>query len=376
MTSVRSSRIPNVLLARIAVILLGLYVLAAAGESPRCRRATPEPSPSWSFSASWNPVGDVLLLVDLGGARILRFGKDGRHLGTIDGGSQERFQFDHPTELVATNEGYLLANGSTRLIWFDQEIKPIRSLDLQMTRSVSRVRGPPGFRALFAHDFAQIGDQVVVYGSVLTAEKLIERAWVRLNVPTGELTEISEEVELDLPGLHMELLTSPLLAHVDGGAYALRLVEPPFIAQITPDRRHLRAFPEGFERLPTLPNERGRAAAAIQFKALERATAPMGLYGRGSYLYLLTRQPGSEGKTRWRVSQIDPRRDTLVRTLDLPTSANHLYLAPGAQYWAVVEKGPVVVAGQQEITSILLIPSTWIEDPGVTTLTGNDVVCH
>ncbi len=366
----------STILGRLAVLCIGLCAAVAKGDSSECRRVALAPSPTWSMSATWNPAGEELFIVDLLGAKILRFEKGGRHLGTIDGVSLGRFHFDHPTHLVVTSAGYLVVNRSTRLIWFDRDFKPVRYLDLLMTRSVSRIKGPPVFRRLDVASLLQIGDQVVTYGPVLMADRLIERAWVRLNVPTGELTGISEEVELDLRGLHLELLTSTLLAHADGAAYALRLVEPPFIAQITPDRRQLRAFPQGFEKLPALPERRGAAAAAIQFKALEQATVPLALYGRGSFLYLLTRQPGSEGKTRWRVSQIDPRRDTLIRTLELPTRANHVVLAPGAQFWAVIEKGPVIASGKQEIPSMLLIPAAWIEDPDVTALTRNDVVCQ
>ncbi|MCP4545779.1 MAG: hypothetical protein GY835_04850, partial [bacterium] len=258
--------------------MIGIIANATEGDSTECRRTLLDPSPTWSSSATWNPDGEVLFIADVLGAKILRFGKNGQEMGAIDGASPGRVQFDRPTGLAATASGYLLANGSTRLIWFGQNFKPMRALELIMTRADSRVKGPPDFRGFQAISFVQIEDQVVAYGPVMSAEKLIERAWVRLNVPTGELSEIREEIELDLRGLHLELLTSTLMAPANGAAYALRLVEPPFIAQITPDRRQLRAFPQGFEKLPALPERRGAAAAAIQFKALEQATVPLALY--------------------------------------------------------------------------------------------------
>ena len=118
------------------------------------------------------------------------------------------------------------------------------------------------------------------------------------------------------------------------------------------------------------------SAGPVLYKSLERSTSAVRLYGRGNFLYLLTRKPAGQG-TSWQLWQIDPRRDTIVRSLTLPTQANHVYLAPGPLHWAVIEKGAVIQSGSQAIHSMLLLPSSWIENPAAQELTdGNAVSCR
>ncbi len=118
------------------------------------------------------------------------------------------------------------------------------------------------------------------------------------------------------------------------------------------------------------------SAGPILYKALEHSTSAVALYGRGAYLYLLTRKASGQGPL-WQLWQIDPQRDTIVRSMTLPTRANHLLLAPGPISWAVIEKGPVIQPGSQAIKSMLLLPSPWIEDPASKALAdGNAVSCR
>ena len=63
--------------------------------------------------------------------------------------------------------------------------------------------------------------------------------------------------------------------------------------------------------------------------------------------------------------------------MTLPTQANHVVLAPGPVNWAVIEKGPVIQSGNQAIKSMLLLPSSWIEEPASKALAdGSTVSCR
>ncbi|HSS79024.1 MAG TPA: hypothetical protein VLV54_20050 [Thermoanaerobaculia bacterium] len=206
-----------------------------------------------------------------------------------------------------------------------------------------------------------------------------EKPWqgyVRLSLKPFELVELIEEVNHNAPEDKVFRLLGEAITSTAGGHFALRYAQPTFILKLAPDKRRLKCFPQEFERLPRLPDLGGFAAAAALYKALENSTAATGLYGRGDLLYLLTRKPSPKG-TIWQIWQIDPQRDVVVRSLTLPTTANHVFLAPGSRDWAVIEKGAVKEGGKQAIRSMLLIPSSWIEDPASKALAdGNTVTCR
>src|SRR5205085_7051709 len=129
-------------------------------------------------------------------------------------------------------------------------------------------------------------------------------------------------------------------ALASGSPYALRFDEPSYILDARNARR-LNAFPRGFDRLPSLPKNTGEDSAVPRARMIEAATIPVALYGRGTFLYLLTRQPQAKG-TLWRLHRIDPKKDTILGSTTLPTSAANLVLAPGPASWAVLEESSLV----------------------------------
>ena len=202
------------------------------------------------------------------------------------------------------------------------------------------------------------------YGLLLSPDRSPERGWFRFDLSRGALSETlqtKDDLETQARAWDFEALARPILAAVEGRGYALRFQEPPFLERIVPTARKLSAFPEGFGALPKMPEVRGAEAAAVRFRVIERSAIPVNLFGRGASLYLLTRRPMPRG-TVWQLHQIEPQKDRLLRSLDLPTRAAHILLTPGPRFWAILEKGPVVRAGEQEISSMVLVPSGWIED--------------
>jgi hypothetical protein len=107
----------------------------------------------------------------------------------------------------------------------------------------------------------------------------------------------------------------------------------------------------------------GPRDASALFKEIEGLTIPVGLYGQGNMLYLLTRKPDSQGATSWSLFQIDPQKDQVIGELRLPTKANHLTVVPSPEAWFLFEKGPVESPGAQNISSLLSIPASWINVP-------------
>jgi hypothetical protein len=95
------------------------------------------------------------------------------------------------------------------------------------------------------------------------------------------------------------------------------------------------------------------------FAEIERSFMVSGIYGWEGRLYLLIRRPrrGVEAST-WSLTRIDPETGATSGRIDLPTTAPHVTLIPGPESWAVLEKGRVQGFGQQDIPSLLLIPSS------------------
>jgi hypothetical protein len=118
------------------------------------------------------------------------------------------------------------------------------------------------------------------------------------------------------------------------------------------------ALPAAFLKAPPL-REPGSTSLVDVFHRFERATVIAGLYGYGERLYILTRRPVGD-KVEWLVFVLD-EQGKLVNTAKLPTSSEHVTISASGERWFVVERGPVVEWGQQEIYSILEIPSAWID---------------
>jgi hypothetical protein len=271
--------------------------------------------------------------------------------------------------MLPLNDGYLLMDWGEHLIWFDRELRPLRARDFR--------QGTQDDGSVSVSD-AQLlpdGKAMIVLGSVRRDGKW-SRGFSLMNLDSLELNLV-REVPYGTVGEDLYLLTRPVVALAGGVPYGLVYEQPPLIERLTAPARALSAFPKGFERLPELPPLAGPSAAPTLYAALETSSFPVALYGRGSYLYLLTRRREATGKPLWQLSQIDPDRDVVVRIVTLPTQANHLDIAPGAELWAFVEKGPVTSPGVQRIDAVLLLPTRWIEDPGSRELNGPArVECH
>jgi hypothetical protein len=124
--------------------------------------------------------------------------------------------------------------------------------------------------------------------------------------------------------------------------------------------RPLSAFPEGFEAYPALQISADLRRVPALFETVERCHMAAGLYGWNGRLFVLARRPGAASdETVWSLTRIDPQRDEVVGTLELPTAAAHLTVIPGPRHWAILEKGPVRGFGQQDISTLLLIPNAW-----------------
>ena len=357
------------------LVVLALFLAgASSAEAPvTCRRVALDPAPTWSSSAAWSPDGRELALVDILGARLLRY-MDGQSSGIVVRPGRAELEFNDPVSLSTIPGGFLLTNFPGKLIWLNRSFQPVKAVDFLKLKPGDRIHEK--VESFGLEDPRLEGNSLLGFATLHLDDK-VWQGFIRASLNPFALTDLIEQVDPKAREDRLFRLLRDESVPAGGGDYVLRWAQPTYILQIWPQKRRLRAFPAGFEALPKLPEGvGGMAAGPTLYKALEHSTSAVGVYGQGAYLYLLTRKPTGQGNL-WQLWQIDPQRDTVIRSMTLPTQASHVFLAPGPISWAIIEKGPGIQEGNQAIKSMLLIPSSWIEDPTAKVLTdGNTVSCH
>jgi len=314
---------------------------------------------------AWGPGDTELLLTDPAIHAILRLTLDGNYPGPLVLGDGKPIDTAGPISLQANPGGYLLQDRPWRWVYYSRNFLPVRVLEPTLY--------PPAVNFV---TFVENGGEFIGYGRVKNPQDGWTTGVVRVSTDQLALLEVIEEIPVDSRRGDLFSTVPGGWVALAGAVYGLVFDEPSHILEIKPDRRFLRSFPDGFAVLPALPESRGPETMVARFQALAQSKLPVALYGHGAHLYLLTREPKAD-KTLWRLHQIDPQRDVLVRSLTLPTTAPHLSLLPGDKEWIVLERGPVLGPGQQKVESMLRIPTPWIEDPQNTALSGETpVLCR
>lgn len=342
------------------------------------RVALDEPELRWIGSGAWDSMGDTISLVDVASATILRYRFDGLFLEAVKRPGLGRYEFNHPATIQAAGGGYIVddyGGSGIHWIWFDEGFRPTRALDIRGDLLVpSEIDGATVERVHLGSGWAIVDGSLVGYGRVIFRGGGSEQGWLALDEISGEVRSFRSA---DLGEAHYDAasLIGSSIASAGDYLYLLHRGDPVHIRRVFPGGpKELTAFPDGFRVPPALPHSSGPESDRARYQALTEARMAARLYSQGGFLYLLTRQP--EGSvTGWRVHQIDPREDRLVRTVRLPTTAEHVMLVPGPKHWAVVEKGPVIASGRQEVEGWWLVATAWLEDPKSGT-SGAEIACN
>jgi hypothetical protein len=299
---------------------------------------------------AWSPDGRELVATDVTLRRLLRYSLDGRLLSTVEKPAFVRGDFK-PSQVHATPEGFLVRNSAYDWIWFDRHFNPLRSVGPSL----------PKF-AVIAE--ALFGDQQLVgFGTFRKDDGSWGLGILRVGLrPSLGLSKVVEEISTGSKGGDLSSFLSSLVATASGTPYALRFDEPSYILNAENGRR-LKAFPKGFDHIPSLPKNNGEDSTLPRARVIDASTIPVALYGRGASLYLLTRQAGPQGKTLWRLHRIDPGKDAVLSSVTIPSSAAELELAPGPDSWAILEESwrPT---GSLHSDVLLLIPAAVIDHGG------------
>lgn len=362
----------------LALVLAGLLASpslhAAPAERPMagsgCSRVSlGAEAPGWISSAVWAEGRSRVLVVDPSNRSLLLYGADGvaERLGDPRPDKAGAFR---PGRISSAGDGFLLKLTGSQVIRLDRDLRQQAALDLRQGPGGE----PSGIGSLY--EWVVVGDRLVGYGSVRGASADVVRdpnptRQFQLGFLTAELGRQPARARLLLPLEEDDyyVLGHPYVAANDLGPFVLAMGRHPTIYRVAPEGagevRPLRAMPEAYRELAELGMEStGPESSQALFVRVESLRMPVGLYGQGEMLYLLTRRPDpAGGGTAWFLHQIDPARDQVVGSVRLPTTAHHLTVVPSPGSWFVFEKGPVKAWGEQEIGSMLVIPRAWIEEP-------------
>lgn len=336
--------------------LLLLALLAAAAQpqlgEPVCRRVHIDLPGVWLPDAAWSPDGLLLLASDVGAGRLLRFEDSGARLSDVVAPGSGPKEFNHPGLIYPTKDGFLLRDQGVRLLALDARGQP---------RGLVATFYP--WEAGVTSESALLGDDLVGLGSAHEEDGSRWFGYLRLASAPIRVLARGEAV----PPAAAELPYYPALensvAVASERAYALRYTTPPRIEELFPTKK-LSAFPPGFTPLPTIPAGSTLPGRSLEFEAfMSSARLPVKLLGYGPLLYLLTREPAPGGGIRWLLHRIDPVADRLEATLELPSRAPNLLVAPGPRDWALLEKSRASADDRVVLESIVLVPAPWLEQP-------------
>ena len=346
---------------RLSRLTLAIFLLSSPlAFASDCRRLDLQPNPSWLSSGAWDAKGTDLVLPDTRSGHFLRYRRENERLVSIDVPSSSTLT--RPAEIARTENGLVIFDIYDRLVGVTESLEPKWQIHFGDLRPASGER-----LELFLWFIGVDRDFI---GIAATANESKKEKWLgiaRLQLGASP----SFERLRTLPSMFTEdgsfyfLHEGPYLAASRAATYALFFGKAPHIERVLPaPTGPLKTFPAGYQS-PALGMS-GRENTVPSAAAWERATAPVGLFGRGGFLYLLARQPRADHSTRWTIFQIDPARDQMVRSMTLPTHAPHLVVVPGPREWAVIEKGHLVEAGndfEQQVRRAIFIRSSLIEDP-------------
>jgi len=329
----------------------GEHLKAAATAAPvppagACVRVALVPRPEHASGAAWTPDGRELVVPDPLGSGLWRYDLHGRLLGTEIGPSQSGRGWHNPVKISTLPSGFLLSE-VRRLLWLDNDLRPLRSLSFPMT---------PQGRLDTLWSWSVAGDALYAISDIQTGNGKWRFGFVTTSLRDPSELRILREIPLeDRQEIDFYPWQNQQVASVDGVGYFLAMTASPRILAGDPPR-WLRTFPAGLVR-PTLPVSQGLRNLATRFSLYEQSAAPVGIYSFAHRLFLLTRHPTANRGTSWMLEQIDPRTDRLERRIVIPSNANFLAVAPGPLAWAIIEKGPMREAAEQDVHHLFLIPT-------------------
>jgi len=323
--------------------------------------------PGWNARPSVSPDGQRLVFNDAANASLKVFDFQGRLAREVKSPGLGATDFNLPLYLTPIPTGFLLLD-STRLIWFDAQLKPESGWILPGRSEppgaleVTGDRGPFVEVALW-EACALDSRTAIVFGDFLDAKGW--RKGVATLRPKGDgglrLELLAGEAVLDgapSPYYLFPLNLHPSVAAAGREVYQLRFGTTAKLERLLPTPRSI-PLPKPFDApLPLLGRLGGRENQPLLFARLGATPLPRSIHSWKGSVYLATSTPkpkGELGFALWRWDEKAGWRGPLA--IEAPPEAREVALAPGPNGLAVLFKKAIVKPEEQELIGFRLLKS-------------------
>lgn len=391
----KQANLISLVLAFLLVIAIGV-VSAFQSANPRsapkkadvCRYKPAVGFPAWVTSGVWSH-GRVLL-VDVINRKLFEVSGNGvayeshSAIGAFLSGSNITRIRSAASRNTETDAPVTVEFAGGKLLDLDRSLAPKRRIEMATsTRSSSDGEEEYKIGVLFDWTPTDDGTQVVGYADISKGPEEEVRSWrngfVRFDLDSkGKPSSFSIVHERPFPDdVRVAMnLTYPLMASIGSTAYVALVDDEMGLYRFGPndqDLRPMRAFPKHLDGklAPLLPDFANAEEFPRTMREVERSNMPAGLYAWRGDLFLLSRTV-EEGQRRWYLSKIDPGEgetdDELLWTVQVPGTAHHLMVIPGAEEWAFLEKGRVVAPRNQATHHVLFVNAAQMRNDSLQSL--------
>lgn len=333
----------------------------------QCYRVALQERPKWISDAAWIPKTSQLLIVDPFSSKVFSF----TPMGTRGSSSWA----DRPGGVNTLELPPLkISNNGDTSILVEKSDGTIAQLDddLRVVRNEVRLEGKRAgeYRVGSMYQWVATGDSLFAYGALLrNKDDNLTFGFFRVPLDGYSSAQVTLLKEFDSKSFYL-LTGYQYLTAVGNDVYFVLMDKQPTIFKVnnvTQTIEKFPAFPKTFKspyRLPEFQTQMtGPKSAPAHFAELEKFTMPAGLFSQNGMLFLLTRNPSTQGGTDWWLYKINPEEHRILGRVLLPTKTNHVTLVPSEQAWFVLERGavrPGQKVQQQSIDTMLVLPSAGI----------------
>lgn len=334
------------------MFVAGAFLMAALLAAPQvhaeqCRTIQLKSAPRIFNTPIFDQAGERLLVVDVVEGSIDVYSLSGDLERTIKRPGPDALGFSRPNTIFPTQTGYLVRDGGDRFVELRRDFTPVRSFELGAT-------GPHAWDGA-PFQWSAFDRGVVAYGDF----RLGTQPWKTgiFRFAPGAQPQFLKE----LPGREAKepyLLDGDYVVTAGHFAYVLAFSPDYGLFQVDGNSvRLLTGLPPGFGALPHLPESHGRSSTALLYAALSHAKGVSGLVAADDRIYVLLRN-FEDGRRTWLLAEYDPAKQATVAIMELPGSADHVEIAAGKKWLAVISKGAFLADERFAPGNVTLIPMT------------------
>jgi len=337
-----------------------------------CFRAPLPAEITWLSTAIWVDGLNQILIVNPKQGALLYVDLRGNLANGLPDGSAAENNDSPPIDAVENGSGYVVRLADSTILEFNGRMQLEKRGNL-----LSRQHGAQrNLGSLYQWHLTKHG--VYGYGALLDGKDRFTMGFVG----SETRSDGTREALMILPFSRHKfyLLGNVYIASIGSDVFFLAMDQHPTIYRYSPVTRQTDLVYEArqeFDYLEDLASSIGPRSVEELYAEVETRSMPVGLYADSNYLYMLARRPASSrysvrpnSETDWWLYKINPEKGEVMGLIQFPTTANHITLVQSPANWHIIEKGPVLSNGLQEVKHLLTLPGKWIQDYANSPLNG------